>query len=241
MIKSKWFLITLALLLPLLAGCYPPAGPVAPTPNPDVYNVVPDTTVYDAGECMAVLAAPAPAYTSSTLSGAPSGEVPAGTYEVGAVADYGSVVFFMLNGVPAPTNWITSASVASLEGACAEPANPIVDIVWQWTSVRNRSTGQATAVPNPPVYTIIFRDDGTLSGQADCNTFTGTYSTQGGFFITATPDVMAACGGDSLDVQYFELLGDIVAGGPDGAGGLALETAGGEQRMEFANGGAAPQ
>ena len=112
-------------------------------------------------------------------------------------------------------------------------------IVWQWTSVRNRSTGQTTQVANPQAYTITFFDDGTLSGQADCNTFTGTYSTEGGFFITAKPDVMAACGGDSLDKQYFELLDAIVAGGPDGAGGLALETAGGEQRMAFVNGGAA--
>jgi hypothetical protein len=30
-----------------------------------------------------------------------------------------------------------------------------------------------------------------------------------------------------------------VAGGPDGAGGLALENAGGEQRMLFQNGGPA--
>jgi hypothetical protein len=29
---------------------------------------------------------------------------------------------------------------------------------------------------------------------------------------------MAACGGDSLDNQYFELLDAIVAGGPDGVG-----------------------
>ena len=50
---------------------------------------------------------------------------------------------------------------------------------------------------------------------------------------------MAACGGDSLDIQYFELLDAIVTGGSDGAGGLALETAGGEQRMAFVNGGAA--
>lgn len=118
----------------------------------------------------------------------------------------------------------------------APPPNTITNILWQWTSLTNRTTGETTAVPNPQGYTIIFRDDGTLSGQADCNTFTGTYSQEGGFFITAKPDVMAACGGDSLDQQYFELLGDIVAGGPDGAGGLALETAGGEQRMAFPNG-----
>jgi heat shock protein HslJ len=106
-------------------------------------------------------------------------------------------------------------------------SSTITDIVWQWTSVTNQTT-RRRARSRSQDYTIIFRADGTLSGQADCNTFTGTYSQAGGFFVTATPDVMAACGGDSLDQQYFELLGDIVTGGPDGAGGLALETAGGE-------------
>jgi len=116
------------------------------------------------------------------------------------------------------------------------PSSSITNIVWQWTSVANRTTGRTTTVPNPTAYTIIFRDDGTVSGQADCNTFTGTYSTDGGLFINTTPDVMAACGGASLDIQYFELLDAIVTGGPDGSGGLALETAGGEQRMTFVSG-----
>ena len=109
----KWYLIVAVFLLPLLAACYPPAGPVTPTPNPAVYNQVPDTTVYDPGQCTVVLSSPVPAYTSNTLAGAPSGEIPAGTYEVGVVADYGSVVFYMLNGVPAPVNWINSASASS--------------------------------------------------------------------------------------------------------------------------------
>jgi hypothetical protein len=51
---------------------------------------------------------------------------------------------------------------------------------------------------------------------------------------------MAACDLGSMDQQYLTLLGDVAAGGPDGAGGLALETAGGAQRMLFSNGGAAP-
>jgi heat shock protein HslJ len=122
----------------------------------------------------------------------------------------------------------------------AASSTTITDIVWQWTSVTDRPTGETTTVSDPQNYTIIFREDGTLSGQADCNTFTGTYSTDGGFSIASTPDVMAACGGDSLDVQYFDLLDAVAAGGPDGAGGLALETAGGEKRMLFVNGGVAP-
>ena len=41
--------------------------------------------------------------------------------------------------------------------------------------------------------------------------------------------------------EYLQLLSSVAAGGPDGAGGLALETAGGEQRMLFKNGGPAPK
>ena len=88
----------------------------------------------------------------------------------------------------------------------ATPANPITNIVWQWTSLTNQPTGETTEVPNPQDYTITFRDDGTLSGQADCNTFTGTYSQEAGFAITLGAMTMAACGDDSLDQQYLQLL-----------------------------------
>jgi len=43
-----------------------------------------------------------------------------------------------------------------------------------------------------------------------------------------------------LDQQYLDLLSNVVAGGQDGASGLALENAGGEKRMLFKNGGTAP-
>ena len=123
--------------------------------------------------------------------------------------------------------------------ATPTPANTITGIVWQWVSVTNKSTGEATSVPNPESYTITFNADGTLSGKADCNTFSGTYSQEGGFTITLGASSMAYCGEASLDQQYLELLGSVASGGPDGAGGLALETAGGEQRMLFRNGSAA--
>ena len=151
---------------------------------------------------------------------------------------------------PSPMLLAVLSLVLAVAAACAPvsrplptaatPSGAITNIVWQWTSVANRTTGETTQVANPQAYTITFRDDGTVTGKADCNTFSGTYSQEGGFFIMVTPDVMAACGGDSLDQQYFELLDAIVAGGPDGVGGLALETAGGEQRMTFADGGPAP-
>jgi len=122
----------------------------------------------------------------------------------------------------------------------ASSSDSIQNVVWQWLSVTNQSTGEVTNVPNPENYTISFNADGTLDGKADCNNFTGTYSQEnGGIIITLGASTKAYCGDTSLDQQYLTLLGSVVAGGPDGAGGLALENAGGEQRMLFQNGGSA--
>lgn len=120
-------------------------------------------------------------------------------------------------------------------------ADPLQNITWQWVSVTERSTGNATTVPNPQAYTIIFRADNTISGQADCNSFTGTYSQENGLVITLGATTMAFCGEASLDQTYLTLLSTVVAGGPDGQGGLALESAGGAERMLFQNGGVAPE
>jgi heat shock protein HslJ len=115
-------------------------------------------------------------------------------------------------------------------------------IVWQWTSVTDKSTGQTTTVPTPEVYTLVFNADGTLYGKADCNSFQGAYTLDsGGIDITLGPATLAYCGETSLDQQFLMLVDAVVAGGPDGQGNLALETAGGAQRLVFRNGGAASQ
>ena len=131
--------------------------------------------------------------------------------------------------------------------ACGGPASSssdsdtIIAIVWQWASLTDRSSENetTTTVPDPASYTITFNPDGTLQGKADCNDFSGTYSQENGFSIEVGAITRAFCGDDSLDQQYIQLLGDVSAGGPDGQGGLALETPGGAQRMIFQNGGAA--
>jgi len=121
------------------------------------------------------------------------------------------------------------------------PTNSIQNTLWQWVSVTNQTTKQTTTVSAPENYTIVFNADGTLTGKADCNSFTGTYSQENGFAIKLGATTMMYCGDASLDAQYLQLLSSVAAGGPDGAGGLALETAGGEQRMLFKNGGPAPK
>ena len=131
-----------------------------------------------------------------------------------------------------------------LAAACSSkttptPENTITGILWHWTSLKNQTTKETTTITNPENYTITFNTDGTLEGKADCNTFTGTYSQENGFSIKLGATTMMYCGDTSLDQQYLQLLGSVAAGGPDGQGNLALETAGGEQRMLFKNGGAA--
>lgn len=122
--------------------------------------------------------------------------------------------------------------MAVLLAACAPaatpaPSNTITGSVWQWTSVTNQTTKETKTVPAPQNYTITFNTDGTLTGKADCNNFTGTYSQQNGFSIKLGASTMAFCGETSLGQQYLQLLGSVAAGGPDGQGNLALETAGG--------------
>jgi hypothetical protein len=119
-LTSKWRAVLVAAALPALAACSPIAPEPAPTPtvDPDIYNQVPDTTVFEPGQCSVVLDAPAPTYTSNTLGGQPSGEIAAGTYAVGVAADYGSSLWYMLN-VAGETPFINSASAASTEGDCS--------------------------------------------------------------------------------------------------------------------------
>ena len=123
----------------------------------------------------------------------------------------------------------------------ADQQESIEGIIWQWIVLNNQATGVTQEVSTPENYTIVFNPDGTTYGAAECNNFSGVYSQEDGFTITLGPTTLAFCGDASLDQQYLELLGAVAAGGLDGTGGLALETAGGEQRMEFQNGGQATQ
>ena len=120
-----------------------------------------------------------------------------------------------------------------------DDADSITDKEWQWELVKDQPAGETTTVADPENYTLVFRDDGTFSGKADCNQISGTYTQEGGFFLTLGPSTMAFCGEDSLDQLYLDLLNNVVAGGLAGDDRFALEWAAGEKRMEFINGGSA--
>jgi heat shock protein HslJ len=132
-----------------------------------------------------------------------------------------------------------STGSGSTGSGSTSSGSDITGIVWKWQTLDDVAAGSSTRVDDPNKYTIVFNTDGTTTGRADCNTFSGTYSQANGFTISVTPDVMAACDQGSMDQQFLNLLDEVAAGGPDGAGGLTLQTAGGAQTMRFSNGGPA--
>jgi heat shock protein HslJ len=140
----------------------------------------------------------------------------------------GALAIQALGTVPVASTHIAPTSGSSIQ-----------DIEWQWMSVTNQANGDVEMVPDPEKYTITFLTDGTFVGKADCNNISGTYAQENGFTIKVGASTMAYCGETSWDQKYLALLGSVAAGGPDGEGNLALETAGGEQRMLFLNGGPA--
>lgn len=108
----------------LLAGCTsgaPPttAAPATPTIAPAIYNQVPVTHVFEPGQCSAILEVSAPAYTSNTIGGQPSGEIAPGTYQVGVSAQYSASLWYGLNDV-GTANYINAASAAKMVGECAQ-------------------------------------------------------------------------------------------------------------------------
>lgn len=135
------------------------------------------------------------------------------------------------------TTWLLLLALLGalvLAGCGGAPAFSLTGVDWQWQSVTDQ--GATTTVPNPASYTVNFATDGTLSGQADCNRFAGTYTTENnGILVLLGPTTLAACPEGSLDQLYLQTLGQVVAGGNAGDGNLALETGAGAQRMLFAN------
>lgn len=145
---------------------------------------------------------------------------------INLMADSGNLVF--ANGGPAPEDASGGAADAGFQ-----------NVVWQWVELSGTAVNPAQTIANPEKYTITFAPDGTFNATADCNQISGAYSQENGFTITPGPATMAICDDDALGEQFVNLLAGVAAGGPDSAGGFALETGGGAERLTFQNGGPA--
>ena len=156
----------------------------------------------------------------------------------------GSLIYISDTNTPVITNGSPTQNV-DINVVSTAPKAPasgsIHNIEWQWRELSGGAVNPAQTIPNPENYTIIFREDGTFTGKADCNAIAGEYTNDGGrFSIMLGPSTMAACPEGSLAPDYTRLLNNVVAGGPSGPD-LALESAGGAERMTFTNGGAASE
>jgi heat shock protein HslJ len=86
---------------------------------------------------------------------------------------------------------------------------PFVDFLWYWQGT-NFTNGNQVLVSNPSGYTIRFLSDGTLEGQADCNSFGGEYTiADSSLTIQLGPMTLVAWPPDSLDSDYLEQLSQV--------------------------------
>jgi heat shock protein HslJ len=86
---------------------------------------------------------------------------------------------------------------------------PFADSTWYWQGT-NFSDGSQVFVSNPSAYSIRFLADGTIEGQADCNSFGGGYTlVDNSLTIQLGPTTLVACPEGSLDSDYLQQLSQV--------------------------------
>ena len=95
--------------------------------------------------------------------------------------------------------------IVALLSACGSPSPNLLDTQWQWASV---ISGIAMdLVQNPEDYVLVFKEDGTFAGKADCNVISGTYEMdESKLILSIGPTTLAECGPDS---RYESFLGHL--------------------------------
>lgn len=130
------------------------------------------------------------------------------------------------------------ATVAPI--AWADTHSEVLGIQWQWAQLTETQPAAQSVIPNPENYVLVLNEDGSANIKADCNQLHWTYTLEGTTlsFNTLGPSTLAACGEESLDQQFLELLGK---GGTVSveSGRLVLTLNEDAGTMVFDNGGAA--
>jgi heat shock protein HslJ len=96
-------------------------------------------------------------------------------------------------------------AIVFLAAACTAGAgtSALTGKTWQLTAVTEKTPAFQGVIPaaDQPRYTVLFNTDGTYTGQADCNSIAGKYTTSGTNAITMSPaaSTLMAC----ADPQSF--------------------------------------
>lgn len=97
----------------------------------------------------------------------------------------------------------SSTASASEQGK----ADGLVGEPWQWIWFSDPVDGPQT-IEEPDRYQVEFRAEGQVAVKADCNSASGTYTTEdGGISIEIGPMTMAMCGPESLSDVFVQYLG----------------------------------
>lgn len=102
-----------------------------------------------------------------------------------------------------------------------------------WELVEMTVLGGFEFAPDDPgKYTLSFRPDNRLTGQSDCNTFTGVWNTTPNFSFTDVESTRSMCLSGSLHNFYVLYLSDVVAA-EEQDDTLILRTTDAEVRLGF--------
>jgi len=127
-----------------------------------------------------------------------------------------------------------TASSQPVSGGQAVNIDQITNINWQWSQLQETQPASQSVVPDIRKYTLTLTPDGNLAFTADCNTGSGTYTSDGtSLALTLGPITLAECGPDSLSSNYVSLLAEVTAFGMDGDQ-LRLTVGDGTSIMGFA-------
>jgi heat shock protein HslJ/uncharacterized protein YraI len=146
------------------------------------------------------------------------------------------------NPTPKPTEKVVEEKASMLE-LTSVPLEDILDIKWQWTEWLEAEPASLSLVPDAENYTLVFREDGTFTFQADCNVGSGEYTTDGSnITLVLGPVTLAACSPDSLHDPYMMMLAHASSFGMN-EDKLVLETMtdDGDAQVVFENGGPAEE
>ena len=115
----------------------------------------------------------------------------------------------------------------------------LINIVWQWVDMAQKTPAYQESISNPENYTITFFEDGTASIKADCNMVGATYEMDNGSIaITLGPSTMAFCGEKSLDQLFLKSLAKVSKIGWSGKM-IIMQFPDNGGQMTFKNGGPA--
>ena len=159
-------------------------------------------------------------------------EPPASDLETAYLANMGKVASFVAS---ATTLTLSDAGGAALLEYAPTPKGELTGFVWVATSVNN-GKGGAVSSATTSLITAEFKADGTLAGNATCNSYNGTYTTDGDkIAIGPLATTRMACATEELNAQEQEYLASLAKAATYAIsdGTLELRDAGGALQVQY--------